>query len=225
MTKPKNSEFAGIFNFAASSYDEITNAYAVSRRREFFLNRARGECLEVGAGTGEMSYALVRAGRNVVATDISPNMVLEIKKKLGIKAVVCDAERLPFPDSSFDTVLGAEMIYYLDHPEKFLREARRVLRPGGQLLLSSANNTTKIYDRARAFLRTLGIGHMYFDDKIREFVTAKKLKTLLASAGFRVVEVRKIMVLPFGFFDWLNRLLEHIPLKHFGIFILVRAEK
>jgi len=146
-------------------------------------------------------------------------------KKKGVEARACDAEKLPFADETFDTVIGAEIIYYLGHPEKFLHEARRVLRPGGLLLLSSANNTTKIYDRARAFLRVLGIGHMYFDDKIREFVTAKSLKTILELVGFRAVETYKIMVLPFGFLDWLNKAFEHTPLKHFGIFILARGEK
>lgn len=223
--KPSNHELAIIFDRAAFRYDAVTSPYAVSRRRGFFIEYAKGDCLEVGAGTGEMSRALVRAGHHVIATDISPNMVAEIKRKLGIKVVMCDAEKLPFPDSSFDTVLGAEMIYYLDHPKKFLREAMRVLRPGGLLLLSSANNTTKFYDRLRALLRVLGFGRMYFDDKVREFITAKKLKTLLESAGFRAVEVQKVIVLPFGFLDWFNKILEHTPLKHFGIFIFVYAEK
>lgn len=224
VLKPTNTEFREIFDSAAREYDAVSSLYAVSRRRDFFVAHARGDCLEVGAGTGEISLALKRTGHHVVATDISPNMVVEIQKK-GVEAHVCDAEKLPFVDNSFDTVLGAEMIYYLDHPERFLYEIYRILRPGGQLLLSSANNTTKVYDRARAFLRALGIGHMYFDDKIREFVTAKRLTTMLESAGFRAVEAQKIIIVPFGFLDWLNRILEHTPLKHFGIFILMKGEK
>ena len=178
----------------------------------------------MGAGTGEMSRELMKS-HHVVATDISPGMVIEIKKKLGIEAIVCDAERLPFPDGSFDTVLGAEMIYYLNNPESFLTEAYRVLRPGGRLLLSSANNTTKIYDRIRALFRKFGLGHMYFDDKIREFMTLSRLKEIIESANFKISDERKIIPLPFAFLDSINRILERTPFKHFGIFILVHAEK
>ena len=132
--KPTNKEFARIFDTAASSYDEMSNPYAVGRRKEFFLKYAKGDVLEVGAGSGEISLALKQAGHEVVATDISPNMVAEIQKK-GIEAKVCDSETLPFPDSSFDTIISSEHIYYLDHPEKFIVEAKRVLRLGGRLLI------------------------------------------------------------------------------------------
>lgn len=222
--KPTNAEFSKIFDSAAAKYDKVSNSYSVKRRIEFFVHHAKGDCLEVGAGTGEISRALLAAGHTAIATDISPNMVKEMQSK-GIDARVSDAEQLPFPDASFDTVVGAEMIYYLEHPDVFIGEASRVLRPGGRLLLSSANNTTKIYDRLRALLRTFGLGSMYFDDKNREFITAKKLRALLEKGGFEVEKIEKIIVIPFGFLDFLNRILEKTPLKHFGIFILAKAKK
>lgn len=222
--KPSNQEFKAIFDSAASRYDEISNPYAVSRRREFFVRLATGDTLEVGAGTGEISRALLKDGHRVVATDISPNMVSQMQKK-GIEAVVSDAEKLPFANESFDTVIAAELIYYLDNPERFIAEAHRVLKPQGRLLLSSANNTTRIYDRLRAALRILGLKGMYFDDKIRQFMAARQICTLLEKGGFRVSEIKKIMPLPLAPLDFLNRLLEKTPFKHFGIFILVHAER
>ena len=50
-----------------------------------------------------------------------------------------DAHSLPFPADSFDVVLLFEAIYYLQQPDVFIREAHRVLRPGGSLLICSAN--------------------------------------------------------------------------------------
>jgi len=50
-----------------------------------------------------------------------------------------DAEDLPFRDRSFDVVILFEALYYLPRPERFFSEARRVLRPGGQLLISTVN--------------------------------------------------------------------------------------
>ena len=224
MAKPTNVEFKAIFNSAADRYDAISNSYAVSRRREFFVSRAIGDVLEVGAGTGEMARAIKDKGHKVIATDNSPLMVAEIQKK-GIEAYECDAEELPFQENSFDTVVGAEMIYYLDEPEAFMQEAYRVLRPGGKLLLSSANNTTRLYDRFRALLRMLGIGQTYFDDKIRSFVSARDLEKLTTEAGFQSVQVQKIMPLPAGFLDRLNRVFEKTPLRHAGIFLFLSAKK
>jgi len=224
MPKPTNREFARIFDTAASRYDEMTNPYAVRRRREFFSKYANGDVFEVGAGSGEVSRALKDAGHRVVATDISPNMVEEIKRK-DIEAYVCDSETLPFPDASFDTVISSEHLYYLDHPEKFIDEAQRILRPKGRLLISSANHTTRFYDRLRAGLRIFGFGGMYFDDKNRSFMTEQKIKKLLAGNGFRILRTEKAVVLPAGFLNFANRILEKTPFRHAAIFIFVYAEK
>jgi ubiquinone/menaquinone biosynthesis C-methylase UbiE len=226
VAKPTNLELQAIYNDAAAIFDEVSHPYSVSRRREALAAWASGDCLEVGAGTGEISRALLERGLRVTATDISPNMVARIQNKMHIEALVCDAETLPFADASFDTVVAAEVIYYLDHPEVFLREAFRVLRPGGRLVLSSANNgTAKFYERARAFLRKFGVSKMYFDDKLKDFMTTRKLRSLLEIGGFEVEDMQKVIVLPFGFLDGLNRVLEKTAFKHFGIFLLARAKK
>ena len=132
MEKPTNIEFQEIFDTQVFGLEEGSNSYSVSRRREILTVWARGSCLEVGAGTGAISRGLMRNHR-VVATDISKNMVAHIQEKLGIEVHQADAEQLPFPDDSFDTVVASEMIYYLDYPERFITEANRVLRPRGRL--------------------------------------------------------------------------------------------
>lgn len=219
-SKPTNTEFKEIFDSAARKYDAVSNSYAVSRRRIFFIAHARGDCLEVGAGTGEIVLALKRAGHRVVATDISPNMVSEIQKK-GVEAYACDAEKLPFADGTFDTVIGAEMIYYLDNPDIFLREAHRVLRPRGTLLLFSATNRAKFFDRVRGVLRMFGVGGTYFDDKAHEFIRPKALSRLLQKERFRVLSMRRIIILPYRIVHIINLALERI----FGVCITIHAEK
>ena len=220
VSKPTNTEFKEIFDSAARKYDAVSNPYAVFRRRNFFVAHARGDCLEVGAGTGEIALALKRAGHRVVATDISSNMVSEIQKK-GIEAHACDAEKLPFADGTFDTVVGAEMIYYLDNPDAFLQEVHRVLRQGGVLLLFSATNRAKFFDRVRGVLRVLGVGGTYFDDKAHEFIRPKALSHLLQKKQFRVLSMRRMIILPYRIIHVINLVFE----KVFGVCIAIRAEK
>src|SRR5215471_10313184 len=55
--------------------------------------------------------------------------------------VVGDAEELPFRRGSFDTVIGSELFYYLADPRNFLRDVRRVLAPGGRIVLLWGNPT------------------------------------------------------------------------------------
>jgi len=193
MSKPTNLEFQKIFDHVAQKYDQISNPYTVNKRKEFFAKWAKGQCLEVGAGTGEISLALKQKGFDVVATDISPKMVAEIKKK-GVKAIVSDAEKLPFEKNSFNTVIAGEMLYYLDKPEKFITEAYRLLKPKGHLLISSANEEMKIIDRLRTFLRKVGIAKTYFDDPINKFNTTKQIDKLLREGKFKNIRIRKVIL-------------------------------
>jgi SAM-dependent methyltransferase len=83
--------------------------------------------LEVGAGPGFLS-AHARAARpelRWVATDIVP---------AGWNDVAADAECLPFPDASFDAVVGLDVVHHLPSPRRFVDEAARVLRPAGRLI-------------------------------------------------------------------------------------------
>lgn len=222
--KPTNKEFAEIFDSAAVGFGDTINPYTTKRRNDFFLKWAHGTCLEIGAGSGRLASLLLSRGMSVVATDISPRLVAEMKKKK-INAIVCDAEKLPFPDGAFDTVIAAELIYYLDHPESFVSEVQRVLKPGGVFLISAANNTAKLYDRIRAFLRYFGFQYTYFDDGVREFMTTLRLKNYLAQNGFVLKEHHKVVLLPFSLCHAINRIFERTALKHLAVFILIRATK
>jgi len=222
--KPVNKDFGKIFDSVASSYDKISNAYAVSRRIEWFEKWAKGKCLEVGAGSGEIAKALLDQHK-VIATDISAEMIKVVKKKLGIKAYVSDAERLSFKDKIFDTIIAAEVIYYLDQPEAFVAESKRILKNKGRLLISSATRIAEIYDKLRAILRKLGLPGMYFDDQNRQFMDSKQIKTLLLQNGFQIKRIERTIIFPFKIFDPINRFLEKTPLKYLCSFIYVYAEK
>ena len=221
--KPSNAELRDIFDGAAARYDDVTSAYAVARRIEFAQEHAQGRTLEVGAGTGQIAGALMRE-HEVVATDISLNMVAAMRAK-GIEATACDAESLPFPDASFDTVVSAECIYYLDHPQRFLAEANRVLKPGGVLILTSASAITSWYDRARSALRAFGVKSMYFDDPVHTFPSLTKLRTLAIESGFEITHTDRFVILPNARLDKFNRFLEKTPLAALAAFTGLVARK
>jgi SAM-dependent methyltransferase len=107
-------------------------------RREL-LSQASGRCLEVGAGTG-LNLDLWPADiEELVLTEPDPHMVLRLRRKLersGRQAQLVETggERLPFPDSSFDTVALTLVLCTVPDPADVLREISRVLKPGGSFL-------------------------------------------------------------------------------------------
>lgn len=95
--------------------------------------------LEVAAGTGLVSQRLAPKVGRLVATDMSTEMlrILEGRLKAGshsnVEIRTADAQALAFDDQAFDAVVMANLLHLLPDPPLALREARRVLRPGGVL--------------------------------------------------------------------------------------------
>ena len=105
------------------------------------LEAASGDILDVGAGSGCHSLALMKMGRSPVAVDISP-LSVEVMKERGV-----DAHQINFNDESFDrkfdTVLmlmnGTGIIGNLDNIDAFFKRVRQLLKPGGCLLIDSSD--------------------------------------------------------------------------------------
>jgi len=108
------------------------------------------DALEVGCGSGIGLKYLSRFGRRVIGGEIDPALLTLASEHCGGKASVVglDAHQLPFKDSSFDYVIFYEAIYYLRNALRFVAETRRILRPGGKLIISSVNKDWKGFNRS-----------------------------------------------------------------------------
>lgn len=104
------------------------------------------DVLEVACGAGPGLRYLAQRARMVAAGDLSPEVLSRAQQHAGkdVDLRVFDAQELPYGDASFDAVIIFEALYYVPSAERFIAEAKRVLRPGGTLLMSSANRD--LYD-------------------------------------------------------------------------------
>jgi ubiquinone/menaquinone biosynthesis C-methylase UbiE len=164
-------------------------------RRGFLLEHvATGErVLDVGCGEGHFASALLRAGASVVGVDVAEEPLRRARARdpaLELRLVGVD-EPWPIEDASFDAVWAGETIEHVLDTAGWLSEVRRVLRPGGRLLLSTP---------AHGRLRVLGLAlsrrafEAHFDpraDHLR-FYTRAGLSRLLCEFGFQEVSARAV---------------------------------
>src|SRR6195952_2405243 len=130
-------------------------------------NKIGGRVLEVGVGTG-ISLPLYAPHLRIFGTDISEAMLDKARQRVaegGLEHVeglaVMDAEKLEFPDNSFDVVMAQYVVTAVPNPEKALDEFARVLRPGGELIILSrvsadAGMRRFIEQRLQPVVRQLG---------------------------------------------------------------------
>ena len=135
------------FDQAVSYYDQtrtdpawVMDAVAESITREAHLNRA-SSVLEIGIGTGRIALPLHARGQPVFGIDLSLAMMGELQKKLaGRSARVAfgqaDANDLPFADATFDAAYAVHVYHLVANWQLALRQALRVVKPGGALLIS-----------------------------------------------------------------------------------------
>ncbi len=152
-------------------------------RRDFLLDRVvPGEAvLDLGCGLGEFTAALAEHGALVTGCDVAETaLALARGRHPGIEFVL-SGEELPFGDESFDVVWAGEVLEHVQDGLGLLGEVRRVLRPGGRLVLSTPDHGP---------LRRLRLGlsatafERHFDprsDHVR-FFTARTLRGTLEAA-------------------------------------------
>ena len=146
----KAAKVAQVFHSVANRYDVMNDLMSAGLHRvwkAFTIGRANVrpgmKVLDIAGGTGDLARAFAkRAGPSgqVWLTDINDSMLRVGRDRLIddgvlVPTAVCDAEKLPFPDGYFDRVSVAFGLRNMTHKERALAEMRRVLKPGGKLLV------------------------------------------------------------------------------------------
>lgn len=129
------------FDAVADQWDAMHEQFFPDRLKDEAADamgvRVGGRYLDVGAGTGFLTSALVARGAHATAIDASPEMVRLLRARFpGIDAREADAERLPFPDASFDGAFANMCLHHVERPEAALREMARVVKPGGRIVVT-----------------------------------------------------------------------------------------
>jgi ubiquinone/menaquinone biosynthesis C-methylase UbiE len=172
----------------APFYDTRWRAYVEASIRATLqrMHAADGErILDIGCGTGALLQALQRHNPSLRLTGIDavPAMLAIARQKQlqDIALLEASAEQLPFADNSFDRIVSSSAFHYFPHPAQALAEMRRVLVPGGELVLTDwclDYVSVKVLDwwlrlRNTAHHRTYGL---------------RELQEMLVQAGFTVVK-------------------------------------
>lgn len=215
----KAKRVRGVFDSVASKYDVMNDLMSGGLHRLWkrytvmVANLKEGQrVLDIAGGTGDLALAFARqVGRSgqVVHTDINEAMLRTGRDRLldagvVLPTVVCDAEKLPFPDGHFNLVSVAFGLRNMTHKDAALAEMRRVLKPGGKLLVLEFSRVAPPLEKAYdwysfkvlpllgKFIAGDADSYRYLAESIRMHPGQEELKTLMHKAGFGHVDFHNL---------------------------------
>jgi SAM-dependent methyltransferase len=161
-------------------------------------NLERIDFLDIACGTGELAGAAARRGARAHGVDFADAMVTNAHGKYpAVKFRVGDAQDLPYPEASFDTVACTFGVSHFADPEHALRSARSVLRSGGQIALTTwcgPQHGGDFFAFVGDIIRehgTLDVG-LPAPPPMFRFAEADECRRMFSAAGFDVTAVRTI---------------------------------
>lgn len=212
ITRLWNKEYKNYDNCYAHGIKSDNEKREWLRLLDSLIEKKPGEVLDVGAGTGFVSLLLAELGHSCKGLDLSENMLSLARKKAQDAGFdkVCfalgDAEDTQEPEEKYDVVINRHLVWTLPHPEKALADWRRVLKPGGKLIVLEGNwHYNRPLDRASVFLgkclQSIQEQRNAFSkeddsyDKLKKELpmmqskNAKRLSQMVENAGFSITVI------------------------------------
>lgn len=167
--------------------------YENATKTPWVRERARGRVLDVGCGGGFLTVELAKAGFAITGLDVEESVLAPGRvRRPDVDWIVGRAEALPFGDGSFDTVCMMDVLEHLEEPRAAVREALRVLRPGGQFLFHTFNRTPLAWLLAAKGLDWfIGESPQHVHDW-RLFIKPRELRAWIEAEGWEVTELSGI---------------------------------
>jgi len=217
--KEKAQHVRGVFDSVASKYDVMNDLMSMGLHRVWkaytvqVANLKEGDqVLDIAGGTGDLSMAFAKkvgSSGCVVHTDINEAMLSTGRDRLvdlglALPTLVCDAEKLPFPDKHFNVVSVAFGLRNMTHKDVALKEMCRVLKPGGKLLVLEFSKVAKPLEKVYDWYSFKVLPHMgklvagdadsyrYLAESIRMHPSQDELKTLMKNSGFGHVDFHNL---------------------------------
>ena len=189
----------------ARKYDYVVDLQIGGKTRSLIQEKVAkearlGTLVEFGCGTGFYTGVLSEKADSIVATDISPGMLAVAKKQIkaeNVRFQLEDCQKTSFPDRAFDTAFISLVIHFTE-PEKTLAEMRRVLKPGGTLIITNLDpDALNGLNRIRSWARVIYNGLARY--RVRppkgfgqHLLTEEQLCGLLRKSGFKVLDQETI---------------------------------
>lgn len=139
-----------------------------------------GEFLDVGCGGGYAMMSLKNKGFNVTGTDFDEEAVKNAQRK-GLRVFHGDLKNINFKENSFDVILLCHVIEHVPNPIEFLKECRRILKPGGYLIAITPNAASRGHNKFKESWRGLEV------PRHLQVFTPHSLSTIGVQAGFNKV--------------------------------------
>jgi len=188
-------------------YDEVAEIYDRrydrNRGRSYYSHLSRHilehlpkgkKLLDLGCGTGLFIQRYRKYGGIAIGLDISPGMIQKARSRCNSgQFAVGNAEILPFRDDSFDALSSLLAFSYLKEPESMLREAYRVLRPGGVIAVVTLgkNLFTSGLPAIYAMGEAMRIRHVGVGDFGERYYSESEMTELISAVGFSDIRVRR----------------------------------